>query len=165
MFKTCRLSREKESTICRQTSKSSQQEKSPTLVETFGWEIMSLLPAPRCCSSYLISSALKKTRLLHMLCKWKALHWKNVYCYLFLLNRKCLWGPSFESRACQKASKVTLEGFDVLLSSLLAIIDPEEGEASCTGWVLELLSTDCLYWNRSDIWALITLFINVPTPC
>lgn len=46
----------------------------------------------------------KRNRLLHILCKWEGLHWKNVYCYLFVLNRKCLWSPSFQSRACQKAS-------------------------------------------------------------
>lgn len=73
----------------------------------------------------------KRNRLLHMLCKWKGLHWKNVYCYLFPLNRKCQWGPSFQSMACQKASTVTLKEFDVLLSSLL--IQRKEKQVALAG--------------------------------
>lgn len=53
----------------RQTESSSQQEKSPhtppALVQTFGWKIMPLFPAPRCCHSYFISSPLKETDFSH----------------------------------------------------------------------------------------------------
>ncbi|KAM4791591.1 uncharacterized protein ACIQIH_004645 [Cyanocitta cristata] len=99
----------------------------------------------------------KEENCLDQFCRWKK---KFAYCpkviksgirgfgfsedcvCLKFYRRKCLWGPSLQSTPCQKASIVILKEFDVLPSSLLAIIDPEEGKLSCTGWMLESLSTD-----------------------
>lgn len=75
----------------------------------------------------------KRNRLLHILCKWKGSHWKNVYCYLFLLNRKSLWGPSFQSRDCQKASTVNTEG--VWCITFISISYWSQGRRSKLHWM------------------------------